>query len=275
MPIWEDYITTASEEHTAVGKLRLLRGVYSPQLNNKRHVVVHLPPSYHSDYRRTYPVIYMHDGQNLFDAATSYVGEWQVDETMQTLATEGLEAIIVGIYNQGSERIMEYNPFNDARFGQGRGREYLRFITETLKPTIDHDFRTRREREHTAILGSSMGGLISLYGFFRFPQTFGMAGVMSPALWLARGAIVQDVIDAPLVTGRLYLDVGTREMSPWQNTTKRGDYCISPRCMAQLLRDKGYGPEALLYVEEAGAAHNEEAWARRLPNALRFLLCKP
>ena len=168
-----------------VGNIRRLRAVESPQLGNHRDVLVYLPPSYPVSGRH-YPTIYMHDGQNLFDAATSYAGEWQVDETMERIAPEGIEAIVIAVPNMGAERIAEYAPFRDERVGGGRGDAYLAFLVDTLKPDVDRNFRTRRDAEHTGIIGSSMGGLISLYAFLTRPDVFGFAGVMSPSLWFAR-----------------------------------------------------------------------------------------
>lgn len=277
---WQDYLAVkASEGHTVVGNLKVLEGLKSPQLANQRDVLVYLPPSYESGNDR-YPVLYLHDGQNLFDAATSFAGEWQVDETMEALGQEGIEAIVVGIPNAGADRLDEYSPFNDPRYGGGRGDQYLNFIVETVKPVIDSDFRTRTGREHTGIMGSSMGGLISLYAFFQQPQVFGFAGVMSPSLWFAKGAIYSYVMEAPFIPGRIYLDAGTREHGYdnrfWSKVRLHSRrYYASVRRMQRLLVKKGYRPRRdLLYVEEKWAQHHEDAWARRLPKAMRYLLAE-
>lgn len=253
-------------EHTVVGTLEVIDAVWSPQLRNRRDILVYLPPSYAEGGRR-YPVIYMHDGQNLFDEATSYCGEWQVDETMEELSREGIEAIVVGIPNQGERRIDEYGPFLDSRNRGGRGEQYLAFIVQTLKPRIDRRFRTLTGRAHTGIMGSSMGGLISLYGFFRYPQVFGLAGVMSPSLWFAGRTIFDTVQRAPFVPGKIYLDIGTGE----------SDHMVADaRRMRRLLRRKGYRPgHDLYYVEERGAGHCEADWAARLRHAIPFLLQRP
>ncbi len=193
-----------------VGNIRRLDQVESPELGNRRDVHVYLPPSYtHSG--RHYPVVYMHDGQNLFDHAMSFAGEWGVDETMERIAHEGVEAIIVAVPNMGPARTAEYSPYRDDRMGGGHGDAYLRFLTDTLKPQVDAQFRTRREAEHTGLAGSSMGGLISLYGFLHRPDVFGFAGVMSPSLWFARGAIFGELQQRDSWRGRLYLDTGTAE----------------------------------------------------------------
>ncbi len=119
-----------------------------------RDLHAYLPPSYERSDRR-FPGLYMHDGQNLFDATTSFAGEWGVDETMEELAVEGLEAIVIGIPH-GEDRVREYTPFN------GGGDEYLAYVVDTVKPLVDSSFRTLSDREHTGIMGSSLGALISL-----------------------------------------------------------------------------------------------------------------
>ncbi len=244
----------AGRPHTVTGHVRVLPTLHSPQLNNARDVLVYLPPSYNGSDRR-YPVLYMQDGQNLFDAETGFGGqEWHVDETLEALASEGFEAIVVGLPHGGEDRLPEYNPKP-----RGRGNQYLSFVADTVKPLIDTTFRTQPDRDHTGPLGSSMGGLISLYGFFSRPNIFGLVGSLSPALWYAGSLIYDLASQTPLVPGRIYLDHGTRE-----NSASR---------MASLLREKGYRDEIdLRYVKEEGGEHTESAWARRLPDALRFLL---
>ncbi|HEX2621076.1 MAG TPA: alpha/beta hydrolase-fold protein, partial [Phototrophicaceae bacterium] len=247
MTTWQNYMEGKDPAyHTISGALRVATGVYSPQLDNRRDLLVYLPPS-HNTNQRAYPVIYMHDGQNLFDNATSYVGEWQVDETMERLAYEGIEAIVVGILNTGKDRIEEYSPF-DNRWGKGRGDEYLKFIIETVKPLIDRSFHTLPDRAHTGIAGSSMGGLISMYGYFRYPEVFGIAGVMSPSFWLAGQALNDFIQRAPYSPGRLYLDIGTQEIS-WKRGSGK-EYTNSVRRMVDLLVSRGYKrDEQVMYVE--------------------------
>jgi predicted alpha/beta superfamily hydrolase len=246
-----------------VGNIRVLPAMASPELGNTRDVQVYLPPSYR-DSGRHYPVIYMHDGQNLFDPTTSFSGEWRVDDTLERLGPEGVEAIVVGVPNMGDRRIDEYSPFRDPRKGGGRGDAYVDFLVRTLKPEIDRRFRTRHERTQTGIMGSSMGGLISLYTFFREPDVFGFAGVMSPSLWFAHGAIFDYVASCQQWTGKIYLDVGTGEGRP---TVRQA------RLMARLLRRRASRPRlSVMYVEGRGAAHNESAWADRFERAVRFLL---
>lgn len=248
---WQEY-RSPSGVNRVIGTLKVLPSLYSTQLANSRDLLVHLPSSYAATQRR-YPVIYMHDAQNLFDPATSFVGEvWHVDSALTALAYQGLEAIVVALPHAGQARIHEFNPWD-------RGDDYLAFIVDTVRPLINQDFRTLPERTHTGIMGSSLGGLISLYAFFRHPQVFGLAGALSPSLWVQRGRIYEYVRQAAFSPGRIYVDNGTREGSA------QGIY--------DSLRDKGYRPDLdLKYVREEGGMHTESAWARRLPDALRFLL---
>jgi predicted alpha/beta superfamily hydrolase len=263
-PSWQTYADyAAGREHTVRGNVQVLSALYSPQLQNERDILVYLPPSYSAGTQR-YPVVYMHDGQNLFDQRTAYSYEWQVDETLE--AGGRPEAIVVGIPNMGVHRCNEYSPFEDRRFGGGCGAAYLRFLVETLKPRIDAQFRTQPSREHTAIFGSSMGGLISLYGFFRHPDVFGLVGAMSPSLWFANRAIFSLLEYARRAPGRVYLDVGTGEGQTTLADTRR---------MYEQLRRKGYSePETLHYVEAAGAGHSETAWGERGGAALEFMLAR-
>lgn len=272
MSAWKSY-TEGRAKHTVVGEL-LKQEIYSPQLDNKREILVWLPQSYRKSEKH-YPVIYMHDAQNLFDAYTSYVGEWRVDETMLGLEEEGIEAIIVGIPNN-KDRVAEYSPYlsSNKKIPNGRGDVYLRFIVDTLKPLIDQDFGTLPARENTGIAGSSMGGLISLYGFLKHPTVFGFAGVFSPAYWFGKAAIFETVRESAFVDGKIYMDIGGREMvGAFEGVADFShQYLLNVRKLSEVLRAKGYDDRRLYYVEDIEGKHNEDAWARRLPDALRFLL---
>ena len=244
--------------------VRTLNHVWSPQLRNRRRVDVFLPPSY-SAGRDRYPVVYMQDGQNLSDPELAFAGTWELEQTIEYLGERGIEAIVVGVHHAGSERIGEYSPFPDRRHGGGDGDAYLAFVVETLKPRIDRLFRTRPGRESTVILGSSMGGLISLYAFIARSEVFGAAGVMSPALWFGQGRIFDVVQEAPTARGRVYVDVGAHEGPGTLRNTRR---------LARVLTRRGWRRKngLLRYVEDARGRHSEDDWARRLPDALAFLL---
>ena len=245
------------------GTVKILPNIWSPERRNARDVFVYLPPSYeHTD--RRFPVLYVQDGQNLFDDSLAFGGEWQVDENMERLSRLSLEAIVVGIANVGDSRCDEYSPFVDPQHGGGAGDAYLDFLERTLKPSIDESFRTVRSRDATGILGSSMGAVISLYAYFTRPHLFGFVGAMSPAIWFADRALLKLVEQAAFTPGRIYVDVGTAE----------GESTVADaQQMHQLLVAKGYVPgESLMYVEDDGGEHSEEAWARRVRTALYYLI---
>jgi predicted alpha/beta superfamily hydrolase len=249
---WKHYPT--QHPHSVTGDLRWIRHFSLPQLHARRPVSVWLPPGYQSSTRR-YPVIYMFDGQNLFDRERAFGhSEWHVDETMAHLAGEGMEAIVVAMDHGGERRVREYTPF-----GAGQGEATLDALEQQIKPRIDGEFRTQAGAEGAFVAGSSMGGLMSLYAVLKRPHLFGGAAVFSPALWPERRAIFGLVEQATPPPVRIYIDHGTGEPSA--------------RPMAALLHARGYtAGGALLYVAERGARHTESAWARRFPDAVRFLL---
>jgi predicted alpha/beta superfamily hydrolase len=240
-----------------------LERVWSPQLRNARNVDIYLPASYTA--RRRYPVIYMQDGQNLSDPAIAFAGTWQLDEALSRLAERGIEPIVVGVHNT-ADRLVEYSPFAHPRHGGGGAERYLAFVAETVKPRVDRLFRTRPARVHTAIGGSSMGGLVSFYGWLRRPEVFGHAVAMSPSFWFGRERLFDYVRARKLPKGRLYLDVGTGE----------GDEALRDvRRMRALLHEKGIKRTAFEYAQAGNARHEEAAWARRIDRALEFVLRNP
>jgi predicted alpha/beta superfamily hydrolase len=261
---WQDYVAHNHSDQQPRGALKVLRDLESPQLGNRRDIFVYLPPSYAREADWRYPVVYMQDGQNLFDARTSFAGEWNVDGTIDAASHDGVEAIVVGIPNMGKDRCSEYSPFDDPKHGAGRGDEYLAFITATLKPIIDADFRTDAAREATGIAGSSMGALIALYGFFKRSDVFGLVGVMSPALWYGNRQIFDFLEASNYVGGRIYVDVGTKEGSEELRDVKR----LRDRLLAMEYR---HGDD-LMFMIDLGGRHHESAWARRMEKQLKFLL---
>jgi predicted alpha/beta superfamily hydrolase len=253
---WEPH--PAGEGRTVVGDVRVLRDVESPQLGNRRDIFVYLPPSHGSG--RRFPVLYFHDGNNVFDEATAHDSEWRVDETLEALAGEGLEAIAVGV------------PHGDDRGGEYAGdaaEAYLSFLVDTVRLLVEEAFDVDSRRESTGLVGSSLGGVISLHGLFAHPAVFGLAGVFSPAFWW-NGDRMFDVVErTPVTPARIYIDVGDNENS---DERIRRAYVDGFERMTELLRRKGYDEETLLAVLDRGAVHHESEWARRLPDALRFLL---
>ena len=272
---WQDY-HALRPNNTVDGILRIAQDVHSPQLDNKRDILVWLPPSYPYQHRKRYPVLYFFDGQNLFDGHTSYAGEWHVDSTMIRLAEEGIEAIIVGLPNN-DQRHLEYNPFEESYIGRGKGDKTIEFIAQTVKPLIDNSFRTLPDKLHTGLGGSSMGGGMALFGYLAYPYIFGLCAALSPAYWFGGKKMLNYAAKRHYNGGRIYLDVGTAEGSQkkprWSKQTYAEMFTDSVTTLAQTLLYNGFREEdTLKFVLDEGGTHSESAWARRLPNALRFLL---
>jgi predicted alpha/beta superfamily hydrolase len=262
----------AQQPHTLTGDFRTHPKFHSKFLPTDRDVLVYLPPGYESDTHRRYPVLYLHDGQNIFDGATSFVPgqEWCVDETAQSLILAGdIEpVIIVGIYNTGNERVGEYTPSADPRLKVGGKADlYGRLIVEELKPFIDSHYRTKNDVEDTGLGGSSLGGLVTLYLGLRYPHVFGKLAVVSPSVWWDDQRIIRDVSSSqPKTHARIWLDMGTDE---GLNAT------ADARTLRDALVAKGWRLDAdLKYFEAAGAKHSETAWAQRVEPMLKFLFPK-
>jgi predicted alpha/beta superfamily hydrolase len=268
----------AQQPHTLTGDVRLHKDFHSNILNNDRNVIVYLPPGYDADKHKRYSVFYMHDGQNLFDGATSFIPgqEWRVDETAQALIESGKiePLIIVGVYNTGTERVNEYTAARDAKYkAGGKGDLYGRFLVEELKPFIDSTYRTKPDAKHTGLGGSSLGGLISLYLGLRYPNIFTRIAVVSPSVWWADNEIVQfaknELRKPPL---RIWLDVGTKE---GRDDTEARSTVDGARMLKKALIEKGWEEgKNFRYLEAADAEHNEKAWAARTAAILEFLFPK-
>lgn len=233
-----------------------------PGLERKRQLRIYLPPGYAGSNKR-YPVLYMHDGQNLFDNATAYAGEWKVDETLDALAKEGkLEMIVVGIDNGQEKRMTELNAWDNERIGKGEGREYTDFIVKTVKPMIDRNYRTLAGREHTAIMGSSMGGLASHYALVQYPEVFSKAGVFSPAYWTAQPSFDFVAAKPTPKDARVFLLMGEKEGRQMNKDVKR---------MAEVVKKTGHPAANTVLKIVPGAEHNEAFWARELRDALLWM----
>ncbi|MFN0088125.1 MAG: alpha/beta hydrolase [Blastocatellia bacterium] len=250
------------------GEFRHHPGFASGILGNRRDVIVYLPPGYGKAEARRYPVLYLNDGQNLFDRATSFAGvAWQVDATAQSLIERGViePPIIVGIHNTGETRIDEYTPTLDPKLRKGgKAGLYGQFIVDELKAFIDHRYRTRIGPASTGIGGSSLGGLVSLYLGLKYPRVFGKLMVMSPSVWWDQGIVLRSIesLRAKPST-HIWLDIGTREgrFTPGQ-----------VRTLKEALISRGWRLNAdLKYLEVKGGQHNEADWGRRVEPALKFL----
>jgi predicted alpha/beta superfamily hydrolase len=234
-----------------------------PGLGRERTLRLYLPPSYESAPQRRYPVIYMHDAQNLFDDATSFVGEWGVDEALDELArTRGFEAIVVGIDHGDGERIHELSPWTNPKYGPAQGERYMAFVVDTVKPFIDARYRTRPGRESTAIIGSSMGGLISHYALLRYPQVFGKAAIFSPSYWYSGEVYAQTTAHPWPRDTRTYFYIGGRE----------GDESVPDvERMIALLGTQDHAARDITLHVEPGAEHNERAWRAEFARAVAWL----
>jgi len=263
----------AQRPHTLTGDVRTHKNFHSKILNNDRDVLVYLPPGYDAAKGKKYPILYVHDGQNLFDGATSFIPgkEWRLDETAQALIEAGKiePLIIVGIYNN-KDRIDEYTPVADAKYKGGNADLYGRMLVEELKPFIDIQYRTKKDAGHTGLCGSSLGGLVSLYLALKYQNVFGRVAVVSPSVWFANKQIVRYVEALPIKpTLRIWMDIGTKE----GRTAEEAQHSVEDaRLLKAALMKKGWkiGKE-FNYVEAAGAEHNEDAWAARAASILTFL----
>jgi len=259
---WDDLTKVVSNNSTANQNVSILTdSFYMPQLQRYRRVWIYLPSDYSTSKKR-YPVLYMHDGQNIFDKTTAYAGEWQVDETLLKLETKkNLKLIVVAIDNGQSLRMKEYNPWKHERFGGGEGDEYIDFIVKTLKPAIDKKYKTKSNRKNTGIMGSSMGGLISMYAILTYPDVFGKAGVFSPAFWAANKSPYELAQEKANKKMKIYMLMGKQE----------GDMMVEgQQQMAKILVQKKLKRKSMKSVIIDGK-HNEAFWAKEFEKAVLWL----
>jgi predicted alpha/beta superfamily hydrolase len=262
----------ARRRHTLTGDFRTHPKFHSEFLAADRDVLVYLPPGYEREARRRYPVLYLHDGQNLFDGATAFIPgqDWRFDETAQSLIESGAiePVIIVGVYNTGRQRVEEYTPSRDPRFKVGgKAGLYGRLLVEELKPFVDSHYRTESDAKNTGLGGSSLGGLVTMYLGLRHPNVFGKLAVVSPSVWWDNRRILRDVAAfGPEQRARIWLDMGTEEGLHAASDARR---------LRDALVSKGWrlGSD-LEYFEAEGATHDESAWALRVEPMLRFLFPK-
>lgn len=256
---------------TATGDLRVLS---LPYFLNGRRIWVYLPPDYASGSSARYPVLYMHDGQNLFDASTSYSGEWRVDETCEKLirAKEIMPVIVVGVDNGGAARVDEYTPWADKAHGGGKANLYLAALRDVLKPEIDRRYRTLPDSGNTFMAGSSLAGLLSAYAGYAMPEVWGRVIAMSPAYWWSDekfAAWAAPRAKPPLKL--FYQDMGTAEAG-----AESGKYLETLRRVEALALAQGFKDAGDLFsVEADGHTHCEGSWAARFPFILKLLLGRP
>lgn len=254
-----------------IHQIKVHESFRSEHLTSARTVHVYLPPGYNESSADRYPVLYMHDGQNLFDPAAAFGGVvWAVDETAHrlTLSGEISPMIIVGIYNGGGARIDDYTPVPAER-GRMRGHggkadAYGKMIIEELKPFIDREYRTHPEREFTGLGGSSLGGLVSLYLGLRRPDVFSRIAALSPSVWWANNQIIREVArTAERLPLRIWLDIGKKEGPRIKHQV---------RALKEMLLANGWrSGEDFAYFEIPNARHEESAWGARFGEVLKFL----
>lgn len=259
---WADKLPAKPQASTASKNVRVIDTAFLiPGLKRTRRVLIYLPACYDSCTRR-FPVLYMHDGQNLFDDVTSYSGEWGIDEYLDSLDMDANHTIVVAVDHGGTRRLSEYSPFDfeltgiaaSAPSNKGEGKEYVGFLVKTLKPYIDKHYRTVKNKANTAIAGSSMGGLISLYAVLQYPRVFGAVGVFSPAFWVAPQIFDEIKAKGKKVKSKIYFYAGKLEsgsMVPDMLRAYEAMSGISASKMQAVIRDNGN--------------HSEASWRKEFP----------
>jgi predicted alpha/beta superfamily hydrolase len=230
--------------------------------------IVYVPQAFRDDPNRFFPVLFLHDGQNLFDPETSFIkgNYWRVGETADAVIASGEvePLVIVGIYNNGEKRIGDYTPVEDRRLGGGKADAYGQMVVEELRPFIAREYRTLSGAENCGMGGSSLGGLVTIYLGMRYPEVFGKLAVLSPSVWWRDRVILKFVDRLRQNTGqKVWLDIGTSE----------GKHALPDvRSLKRMLIKKGWRPgKDLEYHEIQGGHHSEYAWAGRVAPLLKFL----
>jgi predicted alpha/beta superfamily hydrolase len=259
---WKSQLKRSKPAPAITGKAIYHRNMIGEGLNHARDIIVWLPPSYEKNVTKRYPVLYMHDGQNLFDPSTAFTGyDWRVDEIADSLIRMKLidEVIVVGLYNT-PDRLAEYS---DSPLGEA----YLNFVVTVVKPMIDSAYKTKSDRKHTAVMGSSMGGLSSLIFAWKRPDVFGIVGALSTSFWYDDETTLKKIRDyaGHKKELRIYLDCGGREKE------LIGGY----RRMVEILKKKGFkkGKDLEYHIDSKGV-HSEHSWSKRVWKPLVFMFGK-
>ncbi len=248
------------KKHTASNNVyQITDSFYIPQLARYRKITVYLPSNYKKT-RQRYPVLYMHDGQNLFDEYIAPFGEWGVDEALDTLQKQtGKYAIVVAIDHGNEKRITEYNFEDITKYGAAEGEKYVDFLATTLKPFIDKKYRTKKGKSHTAVAGSSLGGLISTYAVLKHPETFGTAGIFSPAYWIAPSIDSLTKTLSKHTAARYWFYAGEKENSDMVPDMER----IKNNIAKNIKNDFSFNTDA-------NGAHNEQTWQKWFPSFYKW-----
>ena len=257
------------------GNIEKIEGFESKILSNRRNLTVYLPPQYKEETARKFPVVYMHDGQNVFDGMTSYIPnqEWRADEAAEALIQAGMiePIIIVGIDNGGMARGDEYLPtkikMRNSEFG-GKADLYGKMLTDEIMPLINEKYRAKTGPGNTGLIGSSLGGVVTSYLGITHPEIFGRLGICSPSVWVDDRVLLKLVkpMERKVRRPRVWLDIGSKEGENGVRDT---------RDLFDTYVKNGWKPNAdvVLYVEQ-NAEHNELAWSRRMPSILTYLFPK-
>ncbi len=260
---WKDDFPDKPKPNTATAQVHVIdTAFFIPQLNRHRRIWIYLPKSYNTTKGKLYPVLYMMDGQNLFNEQTAAFGEWGVDECLDTLQQKtGKECIVVGVDNDTVKRVNEYDPYDNEKYGKGEGKQFADFLANTLKPFVDKQYQTLKDVKHTYIAGSSMGGLISLYAVMEYPQTFGAVGVFSPAFWIAPQMFTDMQQTTWTTFPRFYFYAGGKETETMVSDMKK---------MYNVIAQKhNYDMQEVVYPL---GQHNESYWRKEFPNFYKWLV---
>ncbi len=255
---WQDQFISSPPASTASSQVCILDTAFLiPQLKRERRVWIYLPYDYCDGSNKQYPVLYIHDGQNVFDNRTSFSGEWGVDELLDSTR---LDLIVVAVDNGGNKRLNEYNPYDHEQYGKGEGDAYVDFIVKTLKPFIDQHFRTVKGKRKSYIAGSSMGGLISMYAVLKYPKVFGGAGIFSPAFWIGPDIINSIRKKGGKVKSRIYFYAGKQE-----NESMVPDMLKAFEAMSAVSKSK------LRASIKNDGKHNEASWRNEMPEFFKWI----
>lgn len=246
-----------AQESTAAQNVTTFE-LFAPELNVQKKIWVYLPKNYSASDKK-YPVIYMHDAQNLFDAKTSFAGEWEVDETLNKM---NAQVIVIGIEHGNDKRVDELTPYKNEKYGGGNGENYVNFIIKTLKPKVDSLYRTKSNAKNTAIFGSSLGGLLSFYAVIKHPEVFGKAGVFSPSFWFSN-EIYKLMESSEKTKAAFYFLAGDKESETMVAEMKKMETLLD--------RNRCYCLNLNKTVIVKDGEHNEKLWRENFEDAIKWL----
>jgi predicted alpha/beta superfamily hydrolase len=246
-----------AQESTASKQVTILT-IYAPQLQTIKKIWIYLPKNYATN-KKNYSVIYMHDAQNLFDSKTSFAGEWNIDEKLDSLQAQ---VIVVGLEHGNEKRMDELTPFKNEKYGGGKAEDYLEFVVKTIKPKIDSLYRTKTNAKNTLIMGSSLGGLASFYATLKYPEIFGKAAVFSPSFWFSE-EIYKYAQKTSKIKSKIYFLCGDKESDDMVTDLNRMEYLLNTkRCYCLNLNEKKI---------VKGGQHNEKLWRDGFVKAIQWL----